>query len=754
MYSASPIITGNTITGNWGGMCGGGIECALDADAVIESNVISDNNAYAPSFNALVGAGIYCNSASPDITSNTISHNPGGGICLYNSASPDIVDNTIEGNGREGGIWAYGFCDPLIARNDIAGNFGGGVTTAYYCFPTIVEDTVTGNTNTGGAGGIWCGDGGVIMDCDVSGNSGGGIQCGGPPLIANVNVSGNSAGDGGAGILCYGSPLIVNATVSGNSTGGTGGGVSCLVGSSAEIVNSTISSNTAGAGGGVYCDDASPFLVNNVIVGNTAESGGGLYCRYSSAPVLTNDTLTGNTATYGSGVYCFDSIMPNAPAITNCILWDGGDELYGCTATYSDVSTVVVGTGNISAEPSFVDVTTGDFHLNADSPCIDVATSTAEPTTDKDGTPRPQGNGWDMGAYEHHAATCRLAYVPADANGSIVGSATQVVPFFTSGTSVTASPMTGYHLVEWSDHSVANPRADSHVTSDATYTASFAINTYTLKYAPGTGGTLIGDTSQTVDYSTSGTSVQAVPDTANQYHFVNWSDGSTQNPRTDSSVTANVNVTANFGIYATVLLLDTGSNPSLGFGHAFSIGGGLRSGGAGLSGQKVILESKSTAAGASYQEISSQMTGAGGTFSFIQRPTNKTYYRVRFVAANGYAASTSDHWVFATPKAYLGTPIAPSTMVHSRYNTIYGWIKPRHAAGTYPVRIYKWRYVSGRWKSYGYTNAKAYNYSSYTKYSRSIRLPYVGKWRVRAYAPADNGHAATWSSGYDYVTVK
>jgi len=51
-------------------------------------------------------------------------------------------------------------------------------------------------------------------------------------------------------------------------------------------------------------------------------------------------------------------------------------------------------------------------------------------------------------------------------------------------------------------------------------------------------------------------------------------------------------------------------------------------------------------------------------------------------------------------------------------------------------------------------SAKASNYSTYTKYSRSIRLPYAGKWRLRAYAPADSGHAATWSSGYDYVTVK
>jgi uncharacterized repeat protein (TIGR02543 family) len=67
---------------------------------------------------------------------------------------------------------------------------------------------------------------------------------------------------------------------------------------------------------------------------------------------------------------------------------------------------------------------------------------------------------------------------------------------------------------------------------------------YTLNYAAGAGGSLTGNTSQTVNYGEDGTAVTAVPNTG--YHFVNWSDGSTANPRTDTHVTANVNVTATF----------------------------------------------------------------------------------------------------------------------------------------------------------------------------------------------------------------
>ena len=67
-----------------------------------------------------------------------------------------------------------------------------------------------------------------------------------------------------------------------------------------------------------------------------------------------------------------------------------------------------------------------------------------------------------------------------------------------------------------------------------------------LVYTAGTGGSLTGQTSQTVSYGQDGTAVNAVPDTG--YHFVDWSDASTDNPRTDTNVTANVDVTANFAL--------------------------------------------------------------------------------------------------------------------------------------------------------------------------------------------------------------
>jgi hypothetical protein len=164
----------------------------------------------------------------------------------------------------------------------------------------------------------------------------------------------------------------------------------------------------------------------------------------------------------------------------------------------------------------------------------------------------------------------------------------------------------------------------------------------------------------------------------------------------------------------------------------------------------------------------------GGTVLVNAEPTaqtvvlDRTYRKIRGTQAptvndgslvNAVTLRPQDGLVLLTTDTVLATkpilsiPRTPSTMSHSRHCTIYGYLKPRHTAGSYPVRIYKYKLVSGHWKSYGYESAKASNYSSYTKYSHSIKLPYRGRWRLRAYAPADALHLGTWS-GYSYVTVR
>jgi uncharacterized protein (TIGR02145 family) len=132
----------------------------------------------------------------------------------------------------------------------------------------------------------------------------------------------------------------------------------------------------------------------------------------------------------------------------------------------------------------------------------------------------------------------------AGTHGTITGTTPQTINYGSNGTAVTAVPDTGYHFVNWSDSSTANPRTDTNIINNLSVTANFAINSYTLTYTAGAHGYIIGTTPQTVYQGSNGTAVRAGPATG--YYFVNWSDGSTQNPRTDTNVIGNKAVTANF----------------------------------------------------------------------------------------------------------------------------------------------------------------------------------------------------------------
>lgn len=192
------------------------------------------------------------------------------------------------------------------------------------------------------------------------------------------------------------------------------------------------------------------------------------------------------------------------------------------------------------------------------------------------------------------------------------------------------------------------------------------------------------------------------------------------------------------------------------YGASVTISGALRhssSTGSALPSQTVELQTSSTGT-SEWKTAKTGTTTAAGTISLSHVPSSKIYYRLRFGGKTTYAACVSSPTSAVLPKVYIRTPIAPTTMSKGKAYTIYGYLKPRHTAGTYPVRIYKYRKTSSGYKSYGYVKAKVSDYSSYSKYYAKFSLPATGTWRLRAYAPTDSKHAGTWSAGYDYVSVR
>ncbi len=109
---------------------------------------------------------------------------------------------------------------------------------------------------------------------------------------------------------------------------------------------------------------------------------------------------------------------------------------------------------------------------------------------------------------------------------------------------ISATPETGYHFVQWNDGNTDNPRTVS-LTQAMTFTASFDTNTYALNVLVADGqsnrGTVAGSNSAAkhfLEYQ-----ISATPETG--YHFVQWNDGNTNNPRT-VTLTQAMTFTASF----------------------------------------------------------------------------------------------------------------------------------------------------------------------------------------------------------------
>jgi len=401
------------------------------------------------------GGGMRNINSSPTVSNCTFSGNSasyyGGGMENYESSSPTVINCTFSGNSARssgGGMYNTYNSSPTLTNCTFSGNsaeFGGGMYNYESSSPTLTNCTFSGNSaDDGGRGGgmtNWSSSSPVLTDCVFSGNSakfGGGIYNyeSSSPTLTNCTFSGNSVTGsfpGGGGMSNWSSsPVLTDCIFSENSAGDYGGGMHNR-NSSPVLTDCVFSGNSARIGGGIFnYESSSPTLTNCTFSGNSvtglSSSGGGMYNQFSS-PKVINCTFSGNSAgTNGGGMYNEDS----SPRVTNCILWgDSPVEIYNSTfssasVTYSDIQRGYPGTGNINTDPLFVDPDgpdnipgnqDDDFHLKANSPCIDSGDNSAPdlPATDFEGDARKidvptvadTGNGTpplvDMGADEYLA---------------------------------------------------------------------------------------------------------------------------------------------------------------------------------------------------------------------------------------------------------------------------------------------------------------------------------------------------------------
>ncbi|MHC4676353.1 MAG: right-handed parallel beta-helix repeat-containing protein, partial [Planctomycetota bacterium] len=270
------------------------------------------------------------------------------------------------------------------------------------------------------------------------------------PTITNCIFSGNAGFFGGGMENHYSSPTITNCTFSGNSASYYGGGMVNFEYSEPTLINCTFSGNSAEyEGGGVQNSyRSSPILTNCTFSGNSAgDEGGGVQNNHRSSPILTNCTFVQNSAENGNALACdsYEQDYPSSVELTNCILWNGGSEIWnndgsiinishsdirgGQTGIFDPCEAVIWKAGNIDADPCFVEPgywdingtpddanddfwVEGDYHLQSvagrwdpngetwvqdevSSPCIDAG----DPNTCIGFEPNPNGDVINMGAY-------------------------------------------------------------------------------------------------------------------------------------------------------------------------------------------------------------------------------------------------------------------------------------------------------------------------------------------------------------------
>jgi hypothetical protein len=101
----------------------------------------------------------------------------------------------------------------------------------------------------------------------------------------------------------------------------------------------------------------------------------------------------GITWTQGTSIFTINNNSFYSSTTTMRVYWG--------TTSYTTSNTTVWGGERVITNPQFVSLSTSNFHLNSTSPCIDVGNSTLVPNVDFDGNIRPQGSGYDVGAYEY-----------------------------------------------------------------------------------------------------------------------------------------------------------------------------------------------------------------------------------------------------------------------------------------------------------------------------------------------------------------
>lgn len=450
VYSAGPVTMQDSgFVGNNALEAGGGV---FTVGPLTLMNTTLVNN------KAVNGGGLYSTSqvgvTGGHFEDNQATTGRGGGM-LIDNANITLVDAHMIGNSAGsdgGGLYISGeleaidarIIDSYLANNRALGSQGGGAVMVTFAPLLVTNTAIISNTATSEGGGIGTADG---VDLTVTGGqiarnsaaAGGGLEVDGALTMRDTTVMSNTAQLFGGGVSA--STAVVENSRFENNKALTSSGGGIAVGN-LTLRQTTFISNSARSGGGVFSRgqviiDRNTFsrnqaidgaalllatlhddneLVNNLWFDNKSQQsvialfGSNLPGAKSGVRAVHN-TVTGstpiNTAAYvvkNLSATFHNNIITNYD--TGLVTAESGTITAEHNLFFSNTTNEsgdIISSNNLEADPRFVDPTNGDFHLSEGSLAVDNGLDVGV-TVDLDGGVRPQGQGFDIGAYEFGAS--------------------------------------------------------------------------------------------------------------------------------------------------------------------------------------------------------------------------------------------------------------------------------------------------------------------------------------------------------------
>ncbi|MEE2828700.1 MAG: right-handed parallel beta-helix repeat-containing protein [Myxococcota bacterium] len=315
--------------------------------------------------------GILFHNSQGAITENTIS---GGttGILVRQGSAPEIADNTITETQTQWIACATGSA-PTISNNTLAGSVGIGIECTN-------DPAINGNSITGFAEGIRLRTSeALVSDNSIVGATTAGILVESTGLAFPTITANIVAQNDGAGVLFS----WTGGTLESNLIVGNGGPGVEVQGGFQDFISQELVAHPAILGNSIVANN----LQGIYIWGSVVEDPDQVASPTIAANIVSSNAGFGIEQTVGTPILAYNNVFGNITGDTDTSLSDS----------------------DISEDPLFTDISTGDFTLLPESPCIDLAGEEVLWSSEVDlaGNPRAvdgDGDGiaqGDAGAFEY-----------------------------------------------------------------------------------------------------------------------------------------------------------------------------------------------------------------------------------------------------------------------------------------------------------------------------------------------------------------